>query len=262
MSTPTPVLPLFYRNVVALSRDRHRGWYFDPDQGFSFAAGTNSVYIAAAEFAAAARELPLVFTRDAAGNAVPGALLGLAAEQNLMVDAQGGWRGTYVPAYIRRYPFILATSDAQSQQFTLCIDEAYSGFNTAKEGELLVNDSGEQGPLLEKSVKFLQEFHQHSLTTTKFCQALDQAQLLDSMQANISLNSGAKFSLSGFFCVTRERLQKLEAATVKQLLDSGALELIYLHMHSLANLDRLMGLAQEPAKPAPRARRPAKSSEA
>jgi hypothetical protein len=214
------------------------------------------VYIAASEFAAAAREYVVVFARDGRGHALPTVLLGLTTDQNLIVDANGRWQGNYIPAYVRRYPFILSSTDPASQQFTVCIDEAYSGFNTAKEGEQLIDDDGGHGALLAKSVKFLQDFHQHTLLTASFCEAVDKAGLFEPMQAEISLSSGAKYALSGFMCVRREKLPGLGAERAKEFLDKGFLELIYLHIHSLANLDRLMQLAQPPAATAkPQARR-------
>lgn len=240
-----PQLPMFYKSVVALSRERHKGWFVDGDQGFSFASGSNSIYVAATEFAAVAREYPVVFARDANGRLVPAALLGLERDQNLMVDAKGRWLGRYVPAYLRRYPFILATPEAGSDQFTVCIDESYSGFNTAQEGQQLVKDDGEQGELLSTTVKFLQEFHQHTLMTSQFCENVDELGLVDPMQAKVTLNSGESYALSGFFAVTREKLKALDADQVKSLMDKDYLDLVYLHMHSLANIDRLMELEQQ-----------------
>lgn len=239
-SKPGTELPLFYRDVVALSRDRHKGWFIDADQGYSFAAESNSVYIAASEFGAAAREYAIVFARGADGSVVPAAMLGLRPDENMLVTDSKGWDANYVPAYVRRYPFILATVSADSDQFTVCIDESFSGFNTAEEGEQLINDAGEHGELLSKSVNFLQEFHKHTVITRNFCEAIDKAGLLDPMQAQIALNSGQKLSLSGFFCVTRDKLKTLTAEQLKALFDPGFLDLIYLHMHSLSNLDKLM----------------------
>jgi len=251
-----PLLPLLYRNVTALNRERHADWYIDSDQGYSFAAGTNSVYLAASEFAVAAREYAVVFARDGNGVAVPTILLGIATDQNLLIAADGAWLGNYVPAYLRRYPYILANTDTTPEQYTVCIDETYSGFNTAKEGERLLAEGGEQTPYLANSVKFLQDFLVATQVTTRFCDALVKADLLDSTQANISLNSGGTYSLSGFFCVTRERLQKLTGEQLKEFMDQGYLDLIYLHMHSLANLDKLMQLVDPPADATkPRARK-------
>jgi len=243
MSTPA-ALPLFYRKVVPLSRERHRDWYIDSGQDFSFAAGTNSVYIAASEFAVAAREYAIVFARDADGRAIPAVLLGLEREQNLLVGPDGRWRGRYVPAYVRRYPFILASAPETPDQFTVCIDEAHSGFNTAREGERLLDEAGEQGELLARSVGFLREFHRHTQFTQNFSQALDADGLLDAIQAQVALNSGAKYSLTGLCCVNAEKLKALAPERLKALLVQGYLDLIYRHMHSLANIDGLMELVQ------------------
>ena len=244
---PETQLPLLYRNVTPLNRERHADWYVDPDQGYSFASGTNSIYLSASEFAVAAREYAIVFARDGGGTAVPAVLLGLATDQNLLVGTDGGWLGGYVPAYLRRYPYMLANGQAQAEQFTVCVDETYSGFNTAKEGERLLAEGGEQSAYLLGVVKFLQDFLAASQITAKFCEAVVQADLLDSTQANISLNSGGSYSLAGFFCVTPGRLLKLVPEQLKSFMEQGYLDLIYLHMHSLANLDKLMQLLEPPA---------------
>lgn len=236
----TARLPLFYRQVMPLSRERHRDWFIDPDQGYAFAARTNSVYIAASEFRVAAREFALVFARGAADELVPNALLGLRDDENLMVDASGTWTARYVPAYVRRYPCVLAAATPDAGEFTVCIDEAYSGFNTAREGEPLLTTAGTAGTWVANSVKFLQEFHRHTLATRQFCQALDGAGLLEPMQARIDLENGASLTLGGLSCVSRTRLATLPTDVVQTFFANGYLELIYLHLHSLANLDQLM----------------------
>jgi hypothetical protein len=232
--------PVFYRNIVALSRERHKDWYVDLRQGYEFTRETNSVYVAGSEFPAVARELPIVFGRDGQGKALPVALLGLRNNTNLMIDDKGNWLGSYIPAYIRRYPFILGSADESNQNFAVCIDESYSGFNTVQEGEPLITEEGEHGELLSRTVKFLQDFHQHTQVTAAFCEAIDAAELLDSVQAKFSLKSGESFSLAGFQCVPRERLKTLPAATLKRFAEQDFLDLLYLHVYSLSNIDRLL----------------------
>lgn len=232
--------PLFYRNVAPLNRERHKDWYIDTDQGYSFARETNSVYVAGGEFPHATRDYPVVFARDGKGMLLPVALLGLRQQQNLMVDPRGAWIGDYVPAYIRRYPFILAAADAAAQNFTVCVDESYSGFNTVQEGERLLTAEGQHGQLLAKSVKFLQEFHTHTQITTAFCQALDEAGVLESMQANIAMTSGEQIALAGFWCVSRDKLKGLAAEVLKQFAQLDYLDLVYLHIHSLVNVQKLV----------------------
>ncbi|MEX2479378.1 MAG: SapC family protein [Gammaproteobacteria bacterium] len=97
---------------------------------------------------------------------------------------------------------------------------------------------------MSNSVKFLQTFHKHTIITRDFCKALDAADILEPMQTNVALNSGAKFSLPGLLCATREKLKALSAGTLETLFAADYLELIYLHMHSLNNLDELLQSAQ------------------
>ena len=89
-------LPLFYKKIVPLNREQHKNLYIEPVEGFGFAAGTNSLYIAAVEFPRAAREYPIVFGKDAEGNVFPVALLGLKKNQNVFVNKKGEWKADYV----------------------------------------------------------------------------------------------------------------------------------------------------------------------
>lgn len=246
--------PLFYRDVVPLSRDRHQDWFVDMAQGYAFTRESNSIYVAGTEFPMASREYPIVFAKDAGENLVPVAMLGLRQNQNLMVDVDGAWLGSYIPAYIRRYPFILANADPEANTFAVCIDESYSGFNTAGEGDRLITDEGKHGEILANSVKFLEEFHKHSEVTATFCRAVAEAGLVESMQANFSMKSGSSFSLAGLYCVTRNKIKALSAEQLKHFADRDYLDLLYLHIYSLSNMDKLVARYEEAEKAAAAAR--------
>jgi len=245
MSAAQANQPIFYRDIVPLSRERHKDWYVDMAQGYQFTAETNSIYVAGTEFPMASREYPIVFAKDAEEKLVPVAMLGLRQNQNLMVDENGTWLGSYVPAYIRRYPFILANADVDANSFAVCIDESYSGFNTVGEGQRLITETGEHAEILSNSVKFLEEFHKHSDVTSTFCQAVAEAGLVESMQANITLKSGSNFSLAGLYCVPRNRIKAMSAEQLKLFVDRDYLDLLYLHMYSLSNMDKLMARFDE-----------------
>lgn len=244
MSTPAEQ-PMFYKRVAPLNRERHRDWYVDQVQGFSFAAETNSVYLAAVEFPMAAREYPIVFAPVAGGAILPVALLGLKPKQNLFVGQEGRWQGQYVPAYVRRYPFILAT-DNNETNFTVCIDEGFSGFNTAKEGERLMNDDGSEGELLKRSLDFLKDYQTQVKLTEGFCKRVVELNLLEPMTANVELKSGERFSLSGFMVVKRDAVRSLSSEVVFELVNSGYFELICAHWLSMGNMQGLIGRLPPP----------------
>lgn len=237
MSSPQPI---FYKNVVPLSKEKHSELFMESVEGFGFANDTNSIYIAAVEFPQAAREYPVVFGKDPKGIVFPVALLGLKQNQNLFVDDKDKWNASYIPAYARRYPFILARGSSAEQQYTVCIDESFSGFNTAKEGQPLFNEQGEQTELLTKAVGFLQDYQSHVELTSLFCDNLVKLDLLEPMTANIEMRSGEKLSVGGFLCVSRDKLKAQEPGKLADLVKTDQMELIYSHLHSLKNVNALM----------------------
>jgi hypothetical protein len=129
---------MFYERVVALSDQIHAQLKVRPASSFSYAARTNSVPVLGGEMFECAREYPIVFARGQVGP-LPAVLLGLRENENLFVDAAGKWDARYVPAFVRRYPFVPATG-AQGE-LLVCIDEASPCFSAA-EGE---------GPCLPKA---------------------------------------------------------------------------------------------------------------
>ena len=231
--------PLFYKNVAPLTKERHGKWFLRAENDYGFAAGTNCVYMAAVEFAAALKEYPIVFGRGDDGHVFPVALLGLKKDQNLYLTEEGYWRAVYVPAYVRRYPFVLA-NDRDGESFTVCLDESYAGFNQAKEGEALFGDDGEPTPVLRQTIEFLKSYQVQVDQTARFCKALDEMGLFEPMQANVKMTSGEEFALTGFLVVDKQRLKGLAAERIAHLVREDYLELIYAHLHSLSNVNTLI----------------------
>lgn len=230
--------PLFYKQVVPLNKSLHGDLYIEPVNHYKHARETNSVYVAAVEFPRAAREYPIVFGQ-AVESVFPVVLLGLKNNQNLYVGKKGEWLAGYIPAYVRRYPFILATSNENGGSFAVCIDESYAGFNKNKKGQPLFNEDGEETGLLKQSVEFLKEYQNHIQLTSLFCNNINKLGLLEPMQANIE-KAGKKEVMGGFLCVNRERLKSLPADQLAELVKSDQMELIFSHLNSLTNMERLI----------------------
>ncbi len=239
-NTATSALPLFYKKVVPLNKEVHGELYIEGVEGYAHTKETNSIYIAAIEFLQVSREYPIVFAKGADDVIFPVALLGLEKNKNLFVDEKGAWTANYIPAYVRRYPFILATADDNKDNFAVCIDESFPGFNTAKEGKALFDEKGEQTELLGNAVDFLKDYQTHVTLTTLFCENLSKLDILEPMQANIERASGEKMSLGGFMGVNREKLKALKPAKLAELLKSDQMELIFAHLASLSNVNTLM----------------------
>jgi hypothetical protein len=224
---------MIYESAVPVSHTRHGNWCLEVGTDYAFCRNVNSVPLMAAEFASAALEYAIVF--GGAGDVVmPAAVLGVRTEENLYVNTQGGWQAKYIPAFVRRYPFVFFSRD-EEKTFTLCIDEAFPGFNQSGRGEPLFGNDGKPTPYVENVLKFLQQYQFEFHRTQAFCRKLKGLNLLEPMQAQINLGSGERMALRGFSVVDRARLKTLLANVLAELVQSDELELIYAHLVSMRN---------------------------
>lgn len=240
-----------YDKPVLLDRARHRGLRVRPGSSFAFAREANALHLAGAEFNEACKEYAIVFTRGAGGEVAPVVVLGLRQRENLFVDDQGAWDARYVPAFVRRYPFVLAQLPGQA--LGVCIDEAYPGL-AEHEGEPLFDAQGQDTPFLRNAVEFLTRCQQEAARTQAFCRRLDEAGLLAEMKARADLVDGRSFTVKGLLVVDEKKLLDLPDATALAMFRSGELHLVSLHLASLANLQRLVdrqAARKSPIAPAP-----------
>jgi hypothetical protein len=228
----------YYERPVLLDRERHRRRRVQAASGFGFARKAHSVVLAAVEFGEASKEYAIVFTRTPAGKVVPVVLLGLRGGENLFVDDQDHWDARYIPAFVRRYPFVLAQLPGQAN-LAVCVDEAFPGWNVA-EGEALFDEQGHDTPFLRNALDFLGQYQREHLRTEAFCARLEEAGVLKEMNARASLADGRAFTVDGLLVVDEPKLLALPDATVLAWFRSGELHLAYLHLASLSNLQRLV----------------------
>jgi hypothetical protein len=169
---------------------------------------------------------------------MPAVILGLRDEQNLYVNDDGSWNAKYIPAFLRRYPFVFSSSD-EGANFTLCIDEGFPGFNQEGRGDKLFDAEGKPTEYVDSVLKFLQQFQVEFNRTQEFCKKLKDLNLLEPMQAQVSLESGEKMLLSGFSVIDRARLKTLSAEALADLVKSDELELIYNHLNSMRHFSAM-----------------------
>jgi hypothetical protein len=232
-----------YRAPELLDPVRHGALRISPLQDWSVARHMHAVYLAATELPEAALEFPVLFVhsgeRDAAGRATvsPIALLGLAQGESLVVDGTR-WRARYVPAFIRRYPFLTARS-AGAVAPGVMIDTAWSGLSPTV-GEALFDAQGWPAPALQLRLALLDRFEAEVLRTRQFCAQLVKLDLLKPMQADATLPDGQTLTVEGFKLVDEEKLRALPDPAVLELHRNGMLMLMNLHIASLANMRALI----------------------
>jgi hypothetical protein len=223
---------LFYKEAVPVSKQQHASFSIDTTRDYSFAGGVNSVPLTATEFPYAARDYVIVFAGEE--TPMPVAILGAQRDKNVFVSDDGQWQGRYIPAFVRRYPFVFASSEDGSR-FTLCVDKEFKGLNEDDRGEKLFDEAGEKTSYLDRMLSFLQEYQLQFQRTQTFCKLLKELDLLETMQAQISLPSGNQQSLTGFQVINRDRLKALDGEKLAELAKTDALELVYLHLQSMNN---------------------------
>lgn len=224
---------LIYETAVPVSKTRHAETSVEAGADYGFSRNVNAVPLMAVEFPFAAAEYAIVFAGDEK-DVMPAAILGIREQENLYLKKEGGWRARYIPAFVRRYPFVFSSRD-DGKTFTLCIDEAFRGLNKEGRGERLFDAEGKPSAYVDSVLKFLQQYQIEFRRTQAFCRKLRELNLLEPMRAQMTLDSGERMALTGFMAVDRARLKTLSAERLAELAKSDELELIYGHLQSLRN---------------------------
>jgi hypothetical protein len=237
---------LIYERAVPVNPSVHGDVSVKVDD-FGFARAINSTPLMASEFDAASGEYAIVFVQDGA-SVMPAALLGVRDNENLYIDAHGVWNAKYVPAFIRRYPFVFSSADAQT--FTLCLDEDFHGVNRRGAGERLFDADGNRTQYLQNVLNFLQAYQAQYEATRLFVKRLSDLELLEPAQVQFTLRNGQTAALAGFQVLNRLKFRALPGEALAKLNADGDLDLIYAHLFSQRNFaptaDRISGLV-EPA---------------
>lgn len=237
----------FYQKVVPLNSNAHRNLRFDTAKvNFEFVRDTTAVLLGAIEFAEAAREYPIVFIKAHDGKMRPVVLLGVRTGENLYVDDKGKWDARYIPAFVRRYPFVMAEGGAQGQ-LMVCIDEECPALNP-NIGEVLIDETGQLQPRMNEVMQFLQNFQVEFARTEALVQQLDELGLFVQQGARFDIPNGETFQLSDFYLIDEAKFGQLADDKLPALFRSGALGMAYLHLASLGNMRRLLDRIKPSAK--------------
>lgn len=240
---------LIYDKVVPVSRETHRDIAVSRSSTLSFARDINSVPIVDGEFSRVAAEMPIVFAKTEKG-AMPLALMGTAQDRNAFVTEAGQWDGRYIPAFLRRYPFVFAV-DPESERLTLCVDESYEGLNTENLGERLFDGAGKNTNYLDSVLRFMEEYQATFARTERFCERLLAHDLLEEARIEYKTAEGKQGGITGFMRVSATKLAALDDADIVTLFRSGDLALAQMHLQSLNLAEVLVGKAMAVAPTVP-----------
>lgn len=249
MASAPPVnsgLPLLFNDLVPLSSVDHAKWKIKQADTAPFLAKQHAVPVTIDEFAAVQRYFPIVFS--VGDNPVPLALMGLNEGVNTFVDDEGKLIDqVYVPAYVRRYPFLLAKLRDDTDELSLCFDPSAGAIGDFKDGDPLFED-GAPSEATKTILGFCEQFEQAGQRTTLFMKELVDNGLLMDGEVSIQMADQDKpFIYRGFQMVSEDKLRDLRGDTLRKMMKSGLLPLVHAHLFSLQTMREVFGrqVAQE-----------------
>jgi hypothetical protein len=211
------------------------------------------VPIAVTEFGPAGLTYPLIFMGE---EYQPLAVMSIRQQENLFINDQGLFEfDSYVPAYIRRYPFVLA-NDQNNSQLVVCIERDAAAVQ--ENGQVPLFTDGEPSAFTKQAIEFCTNFEAERQRTVGFVQMLKDLDLLELKEAiftpqNPDGSQGAPVKLADYFGVSEAKLNAVPLDKLAELRDSGALQQIYIHMNSLLNWDKLVSRTLQRDSKAPSA---------
>lgn len=232
--------PFGYTEVVPLLKT-HRVRLLRRGEVPAFAQRLNAIPISYTEFALAARDYPVVFTSGDGGKTfAPVAVLGMAAGENLYVNADGWAPNVYVPAYARRFPFCMAKvtlNQVEQQNRMICVEKTQLDESG---GEAMFDDQGEPSAKWRDMQRLLSEYEADLERGRELCSILADYALFEPFTLQAKPNQGGALQLTGMHRVDEKRIEHLDVGQFKNLAKKGVLGRLYAHLLSLENFSRLL----------------------
>jgi hypothetical protein len=233
-------LPLLYKDLIPLSSVDHADWRVAEMSDVGFLSREHAIPVTVDEFGMVQRHFPIVFS--AGDNPVPLALMGLNEGVNTFIGEDGKVSDpVYLPAYIRRYPFLLAKLRPDSEDLSLCFDPTSNVIGAFETGEELFSGE-ERTPALTRIMGFCEEFEQSGLKTGQFMSELKEHNLLMEGEVSIQVDGQEQpFIYRGFQMVDETKLRDLRGDVLRKMMQSGMLPLIHAHLFSLPLMREIFG---------------------
>jgi hypothetical protein len=242
-----PNLPLFYNDLVPLSSNLHAGWKIQTQDKAPFLVGQHAIPITIDEFVLASRYYPIVFSTGA--QSVPLALMGLNEGINVFVGDDGTLlKPVYVPAYVRRYPFLLAKLRPDTDELSLCFDPSAPGVGADIDGVPLF-DGDKPAQATTDILGFCEQFEQAGARTAAFMEELAKHDVLMDGEVAIQADGQEKpYLYRGFRMIDEEKLKEVRGDTLRKMSQNGMLPLLYAHLFSMQTMKEIFGEQMQQGK--------------
>ncbi|MES1203443.1 MAG: SapC family protein [Pseudomonadota bacterium] len=231
---------MFYKQPEPLSLERHRSLGAKRvDRPFQFLGASHVVPITVNEFGVAAGSYPVIFAGE---KKTPLAVMGIRGGENVFVDRTGEIDPEiYLPAFVRRYPFVFA-SDGQNERLLVCIDRAAPMIGENPEVPFFNGDEPSQ--YTQDAIEFCKEFERHRLATEAFVKTIDELGLFEEKDITLSQNlpdgKQEQARIADYFAISEEKLNALPIDKVQMLREQGMYGPIYAHLISLLSWPKII----------------------
>lgn len=232
---------LLYVNPEPLSADAHGKLGIWRNQTpYRFAAAAAAIPVQVTEFGPAALNYPIIF---AGSEYQPLAVTSIRPNENLFIDEAGAYvPDAYVPAYVRRYPFVLA-NDSGGDRLIVCVDRAAEAISEG--GDVALFENGEATEFTRAAIQFCSDYEMERQRTEAFVKTLRELDLFEDKKAfhtpiNPDLTQGEPVQIAEYFAISETKLNALSNERLAELRSTGALQQIYAHLTSLFNWERLV----------------------
>lgn len=226
-----------YKKLEILNKNLHKDASLKELKDASFAKELINAPITVAEFFESCKDYPIVFAKDASSEWMATVMLGYKEKENLFITDVNKWEtGRYIPAFIRRYPFIFVT---QEEQLLLAFDSELLSQDKEDEARKFFDKDGNNSEFLNNVLNFLNQYQADAKATSEFIKQLESWELLEEKVATIINNKNEKFNINGFYIVNEEKLKNLSKKKKDDICAKNGLPLITAHLISLSNIQRI-----------------------
>ncbi len=226
-------LPMFYKDLVPLNSKEHAKWSTRGMDDAKFMEGAHAIPLTIEEFILASRNFPIIFS--AGDKPVPLALMGLNEGVNTFMDDKGKFTApVYIPAYVRRYPFMLARLQQDSDELSLCFDPTSDAVGNFKKDAIPLFDGDKPSENTQNILQFCEDFEKAGAQTQAFMDELTKEDLLMEGEVSIQQTDIEKpFVYRGFKMIDEKKVKELTGEKLRKMNQNGILPLIHAHLFSL-----------------------------
>jgi SapC len=247
-AAPTQSLPLLYNAIEPLNATQHGKMKVRAIERIPQVGRTHAIPVTVDEFSLVQRHYPIVFSIG--DSPIPLALMGLNEGVNVFLDEEGRPLDTsiYMPAYVRRYPFLLARLRPDSDELSLCFDPSANAVGDFEEGQPLFDDD-KPSEATTAILQFCEQFEAAGQRTAAFMEELTKSDLL--MDGEVAIQPEGfeqPFIYRGFRMVDEEKLRNLRGDELRRMNQNGILPLVYAHLFSLSETRTVFGLQMQQGK--------------